>query len=778
MITQTDLTILEKDHNFERNKMRRKIAIPWFNNLKVKCHCADKPFVFDMELEKFGEHILSPKYEKVLRNMFGTIDKKELLDKVLHTGKLPVYVECCDTVELMDIHSGRSLGRVANNMVKKIISSNAEKAVEDFLHSWLQNNPKFHNRVFSVGGYPRDKLWGIDSDDLDLVVDIPGGNGAEKLTKALYQEFGNDKLTHPIQQRNYPIWKMSFKDDIEYEGKTYFTKGAEIDFADPQKESFPDEGSRQRITEPATLKEDSERRDLTINSLMENLTTREFVDLTGYAINDIMEGNVRIHPDMNWDKIVSDDPLRMIRFLRFYVTKPQLKKLEKPMLDTIERNAKQIQKVSPERIMDELKKVMKTGKLHKAMELMKETGLLNYIIPEMQSLIDTEHDMPHTHLEKSIWAHTILVLKNAPPTIEGQLAALLHDVGKPQTKQEIEGKYHFYKHDKIGAEIAEAILRRLHFDNETISKVRKLVDTHMRTHSFGGRDLNTKEATKALRKYIREMGDILEEALSLAEADIKGTLPLDDNYIEKVRNRIKEIKEEVPEVKIKPVLDGHEIMNILNIKAGPLIGKISKFLLDLQDENPKITKEEAKEKIIENFGGNEMKRLAKELIRVSKILTSAREEELCIVEVESPWIEGYHKHPGEINIAIRMSGKKRKWMSKFKHLVEQSLDKTFKRYDNIDDPEELKKEMGKDGDTLSGTVYISDRSRHEAWSDNADIIIKSENPRLIKGIAAVIEKVVETHSGGVPGSSYRASGWIKETPTEYIYNYSSFGIGD
>ncbi|MEK6833378.1 MAG: HD domain-containing protein [Nanoarchaeota archaeon] len=501
------------------------------------------------------------------------------------------------------IYSGH-LEKLVNSGLKKTCGL-AEKAVEDFLSEWLKNNEEFKGHVFSVGGYPRDKLWGIDSDDLDLIVDISGGEGARKLTQVLFNEFGNNKLSHPIQQRNYPIWKMSFKDNIEYKGKIYNTKGADIDFADPQKESFPDESSRQRVTTPGTLEEDALRRDLTINTLMQDLTSQEFVDLTGYAKDDILDGTVRINPKVDWNKILSEDPLRMLRAIRFFSVKPQLKRFDKAMLDAIKRNASQIEKVSSERIMEELKKTMKAGKLNDTMSMMQITGLLQYIFPELQSLIDTQHDMGYTHQEGSIWAHTLLVLKNAPPTIEGQLAALLHDVGKPQTKKEIDGKFHFYGHDKASGELTEAILRRMKMDGDTIEKVRKLVDTHMRApNSLYDKDLSTKQATKVLRRYIRDMGDLLEEALALAEADHLGTFPVGPNPIPGIRDRIKQLQEETPVVQKKPVLDGFRIMNILGIDPKkdknrlPEVGRVTKFILDLMDGDPTITKEEVTSKVI------------------------------------------------------------------------------------------------------------------------------------------------------------------------------------
>jgi putative nucleotidyltransferase with HDIG domain len=379
-----------------------------------------------------------------------------------------------------------NIARELIKIAKLLNASTAEKAVEELLHDLLNNESTFahfRNNIYGVGGYVRDKLWGIDSDDLDLIVNLKSGKGSEKLTKLLFDYFGNNKVSRPIQQRNYPIWKMSFKDNIEYKGKIYNTKGADIDFADPQKESFPDENTRQRETLPGTLQEDAERRDLTINTLMQNLTNKEIVDLTGYGLKDIQEGVVRISPTVDWNKILSDDPLRLIRVVRFFLTKSNLKSLQKDMLFALKHNADRLAIVSPERITKELEKIMKAGKLSEAISLFNITGILPYILPELEILKDTHHDTTRgIHQESSVWNHMLLVLKNAPATIEGQLAALLHDIGKPQTREELTDKGTFYGHEDIGGELAEAILRRLKFDNQTVSKVRNIVEQHMAPH--------------------------------------------------------------------------------------------------------------------------------------------------------------------------------------------------------------------------------------------------------------------------------------------------------
>jgi tRNA nucleotidyltransferase (CCA-adding enzyme) len=239
---------------------------------------------------------------------------------------------------------------------------------------------------------------------------------------------------------------------------------------------------------------------------------------------------------------------------------------------------------------------MKLGKTASAIRLMKATNLLGYILPEIHGLVGVKHDK-RSHQEGDVYKHTLLVLSNAPPTIEGQLAALLHDVGKPDTQEFIGNKIQFLGHEDVGAEMAEAILRRLKFDNKTIQKVKTMVKNHMRPHSL------EKASPKALRKFVRDVGEeMVDNVLDLAEADSLGNLP-PRNYIPELRKRIEETKK-IP-VARKPVLSGHEIMELLNEKPGPIIGQVGNYLLDLQDElaeeGEELTREKAKEMVRKRF---------------------------------------------------------------------------------------------------------------------------------------------------------------------------------
>jgi CRISPR/Cas system-associated endonuclease Cas3-HD len=184
---------------------------------------------------------------------------------------------------------------------------------------------------------------------------------------------------------------------------------------------------------------------------------------------------------------------------------------------------------------------------------------------------------------------------------------LLHDIGKPASQKIIDSAIHFYGHEDVGGKIAEAILRRLKFDASTIKKVTTMVKNHMRPYDL----VNASE--KALRKFIRNIGEeLVESVLDLADADEKGSFPA-QNQVSKVRERIKKIKESPIKVRNKPVLDGNEIMNILNISSNdkkrlPEIGLAGKFLLELADEyaeqGKELTKEEAAQQLLKAVKNN------------------------------------------------------------------------------------------------------------------------------------------------------------------------------
>lgn len=465
---------------------------------------------------------------------------------------------------------------------------------------------KWANKVHSVGGFERDRAMGLPSKDLDIVIDSPKGGGSKEFSFFLHRIFPT-QTTEPWQQggkeddekekKTYPIWGISFKEDVTYKGEEYKTSGGDLDVADSQKEVFPDPTSRQRETYPATIEEDNARRDFTVNMLMRDLTNGELIDLTGHSLQDIKEGVLRHKDWMSMEESFSQDPLRIMRLIRFkckygwsvphYVLKAAWKYGHK------------LENISWERITGELSKIAAVGKMDEAVRFMRQIGVLHLLLPEIYGLIGVEQD--DRHQEGDVYKHTLQVLSHAPPTIEGQFSALLHDVGKSKTQEFMEDKITFYGHEKIGAEIAEAIMRRLKFDLDTIKTVKALVRQHMSVPNlFSGENTSV----KSYRRFIRKIGkELLDSLMDLARADSLGRLPQHD-YIPEFRKKLEEAMS-IP-IADKPVIDGKEIMKLLGLKkGGKIIGRVMAFLKELSDEKAEegivLDKETASQAVLEKF---------------------------------------------------------------------------------------------------------------------------------------------------------------------------------
>ena len=547
-------------------------------------------------------------------------DVAKYIEESVHEGNMP----CPE----WQIHSANPTGRKnieramkSAERFKMKTASKSEEEVERFLKAFLPDTP-FKGLVKAVGGYVRDQYLSllkndpsIEAKDLDLVVNMK--DGSEKLTKYIYEKIKDTAERPPVSEprqlgKDYPIWQLAFKNDLKYKGETYKTEGAVIEFADTMKEYYPDPTSRQRKTEPASLEEDIQRRDFSVNMLLKDMTTGEVEDLTGISKEDIEKGVLRGHPKISMDKIFNADPLRMLRLIRFQAKYGW--DIPMSVLRAVKRNAERITIVSSERILGELTKIMKLGKLKQAIKLMSATGLLKHILPEIEALKGVQQ-RPDYHNEGDVYRHTLMVLQNAPAGVENQIAALLHDVGKPATTALIDGKIKSKGHEDVGADMAEAIMKRLKFDNDAIGRVKKMVKNHMRAHSLG-----RNSGPKALRKFVRDVGeDMVEAILALARADELGKIPPTDE-IPDLKKRI----EEAGKIEIKKetdtVLNGREIMELLGIPSGTEVGRAKKFLTELSDDYAEkgrtLAKEDARRALLEDFRASALER--SELLRKPK----------------------------------------------------------------------------------------------------------------------------------------------------------------
>jgi poly(A) polymerase len=471
-----------------------------------------------------------------------------------------------------------------------------EESAEDFIKQTIKGT-EWENKILIAGGYVRDQLLGKDAKDLDLVANAP--NGGIKFAEWFTKRIGNYKPgSNPVTFERFGTSKFNLNgikhNDIDL-------TGFEIEAVMPRSEEYT-AGSRKPEVGFSNLKADAERRDLTINSLFKNISTGEILDLTGKGMEDLKKGVVRTPLDP--DKTFLDDPLRMMRLVRQSIKYNW--KIPLSILKSVKKNAHQLNNISVERIQDELNKILMTGQPQRGIKLLQILGLNKYIAPEFESLVRmAQNDFHQWTADK----HTYEVLKNAKPDIIVRLAAFFHDIGKGETRSEKDGKTHFYGHEFKSADLAKKIMTRLKYPTEVIDAVVIAVKNHMRTKSFGKQAELVSD--KALRKLMNDLGDHLDNTLELIHADnishgdnlTKWQHNLPDQ-VEYLRKRMKELGDFTGKLKIP--IDGKDVITLIqkedpNFKPSKTVGDILDAIKDKFLENPRLTKQEAEQIVIDTY---------------------------------------------------------------------------------------------------------------------------------------------------------------------------------
>ena len=343
------------------------------------------------------------------------------------------------------------------------------------------------------------------------------------------------------------------------------------------------------------------RRDFTVNAMALELTTAspEFIDPFD-GVSDLAQRILRT-PGKATDSF-SDDPLRMMRAARFM---SQLDFTVSPdVVEAMSEMADRISIISAERVHDELIKTLMSDQPRRGLALLVDTGIAQLILPELP-LLKLEIDEHHHH--KDVYEHTLTVLEQAialedrlgGPNLVIRLAALLHDIGKPKTRELIPGGgVSFHHHEVVGARMAKNRLKALRFDNETIEAVNTLVFLHLRFHGYGSGEWTD----SAVRRYVRDAGDLLPYLHVLTRADCttrnaKKAATLAATY-DSLEERIATLQEAEELGKIRPDLDGNQIMEILGVKPSPLIGKAYAHLLELRLDRGPLGEEEARRELL------------------------------------------------------------------------------------------------------------------------------------------------------------------------------------
>lgn len=437
---------------------------------------------------------------------------------------------------------------------------------KDIFHNISDAADTLGLECYVVGGYVRDLFLERPSNDIDVVV---VGSGIS-IAEALKQRLG--KRARLSVFRNFGTAQVKFG-------------GLEVEFVGARKESYSHD-SRKPIVENGTLEDDQNRRDFTINALAVCLNKARFGELVDPfdGLADLEDGIIRtpLDPDITF----SDDPLRMLRCVRFAAQLNFF--IEDETFDALTRNADRIKIISGERIQEELNKIMMTATPSKGLVDLYRCGLLPRLLPELTALDIVEKRNGRAH--KNNFYHTLEVLDNVSRQSDNlwlRWAALLHDIGKPKTKRWSNAQgWTFHNHNFIGAKMVPGIFRRLKLPMDAKMKyVAKLVDLHMRPIVIADEVVTD----SAVRRLLNDAGDDIDDLMTLCEADITSKNEgRKKHFLENfriVRSKLHDLKEKDYKRLLQPCIDGTEIMAMFNLQPSREVGELKKALKDAVLDN-------------------------------------------------------------------------------------------------------------------------------------------------------------------------------------------------
>jgi len=432
-----------------------------------------------------------------------------------------------------------------------------------------------------VGGPVRDALLGRLGNDLDFTTSAPPLE-----TKKILQKWAEN------------VWDTG----IEF-GTVAGQRGeTTVEVTTYRSESYNSESRKPDVTYGTSIEGDLSRRDFTVNSMALELTgvKPEFIDPFG-GLADLAKKVLRT-PGKPEDSF-SDDPLRMLRAARFA---SQLNfEIAPEVLLAMKDMAKRLEIISAERIRDEITKLLMSTQPRTGITILVETGLADIAMPEIPKL-RLEVDEHHHH--KDVYEHSITVLEQAiahedrlgGPNLVIRLAALFHDIGKPKTRALLEGGgVSFHHHEVVGARLAKSRLKALRFSNDVIEEVETLIALHLRFHGYGDGEWTD----SAVRRYVRDAGELLTHLHVLTRADCttrnaRKAARLAATY-DSLETRIEVLMEQEELSKIRPDLDGAEVMQLLSIKPGAEVGRALDFLMELRMDQGPLGKEKATELLMQ-----------------------------------------------------------------------------------------------------------------------------------------------------------------------------------
>lgn len=428
---------------------------------------------------------------------------------------------------------------------------------------------------------------------LDIIITLAEAFGARQ--KQLYMVGGTvrDVLLHRGQSNDADLATDARPDEIkqivaptqpnavvlvgERFGTVRLHYGSDIiEITTFRSERYNPESRKPEVCFGDDLAEDLHRRDFTINAMARHPLTGEIIDLFG-GRQDLEAHILRAVGDEP-DKRFAEDPLRLLRAVRFAA---QLNfTIEPRTTRSILAQAGTLQKISRERVRDEMNKLLLSDHPALGLDLLVELGLMQEIIPEVMELRGVNQQALRAGRSKDVYAHVLRVVERSAPTLPSRWSALLHDIAKPRTRSIEDGKVHFFGHEEIGAHMARDILKRLHFDRDFIENVSRIVQLHMRANAY------TSDWTDgAVRRLMLDSGESLSSLLDLSQADITSyradKISRAVARVSELTERCQRLKEEAERVPLKSPLDGRELMKLFGLPPGPWLRPVKEHLLGL-----------------------------------------------------------------------------------------------------------------------------------------------------------------------------------------------------
>ncbi|WP_312868154.1 CCA tRNA nucleotidyltransferase [Amycolatopsis pithecellobii] len=427
------------------------------------------------------------------------------------------------------------------------------------------------HRLYLVGGSVRDALLGRLSSDLDFTTDARP-----------------ERILEIVRGWADGVWDTG----IEFGTVGVTKRGSTLEITTFRADSYDGVSRNPEVTFGDTIEGDLLRRDFTVNAMAIELSTKEFVDPHNGL--DALARRVLDTPATPQESF-ADDPLRMLRATRFV---SQLGFEPAPrVVEAMTAMAGQLERITAERVQAELSKLMLGAYPRRGLELMVDTGLAGHVLPELPGMrlaID-EH-----HQHKDVYQHSLTVLDQAialeqdGPDLTLRLAALLHDIGKPATRRfESGGGVSFHHHEVVGAKMVRKRLRALKYSKQIVDDVSQLVFLHLRFHGYGKGEWTD----SAVRRYVTDAGPLLERLHKLVRADCttrnKRKAAMLQRTYDELEERIARLAAAEDLARVRPDLDGNEIMRLLGLPPGPLVGQAWRFLKELRLDRGPLSHDEA-----------------------------------------------------------------------------------------------------------------------------------------------------------------------------------------